>query len=416
MQDNRVYDIAVMGGGAAGTMAAIRASENKRDVVLLERNNIIGKKILLTGNGRCNLTNTAPVDIFIDKFSNQGKFLRTALYSFSNVDLMEFFRLNGLELKVEKEGCVFPSTNKASSVTCVLEDCLKKNNVDIIYETRINDIKKDGDRFILLSEEGTSFIARKVIVATGGASYKVTGSSGDGFDIAKRLGHTIIPLKPALVALKTKEAWVEDLQGLSLSDVRITFHCGSRKLKSYIGEMIFTHFGVSGPIILDMSRDVVIALFDNKEINMSIDFEPSLNREELKAKLADFFNLNGSLQIRNLLENLLPKKLVITLLANLCIFPDKHASQITKKERNAIVDNFKALTLTIVESLPIDEAMVANGGVSTKEIEQRTMESKVVPGLYFCGEVIDGRAPSGGYNLQQAFSTGYLAGQSARDN
>lgn len=409
----KIFDIAVIGGGAAGCMAAIRAGGLEKDVVLIERNDSLGKKILMTGKGRCNITNTASIDVFIKKFSPGGEFFRTAFFSFSNEDLMEFFRSKGLELKAERQGRVFPVTDNAKSVVSVLEGCLKDSGVAIIYNTRITAVEYKNGSFILTSEDSGSIEARKVIVAAGGASYKATGSSGDGFKIAERLAHSISPLKAALVPLKTKETWVKDLQGLGLENIRVTFHLGNKKLTSDVGELMFTHFGVSGPLVLDMSGDIVSAIEKYKEIPMTIDLKPGLRIEQLESKLVHKFSVKGSVQIRTLMQDMLPKRMVDVFLSLLKMPTAKRANQITKTDRRAIIDMLKALPLTITGSLPIEEAMVTGGGVSRKDINPRTMESKIVPGLYFAGEVIEGAASSGGYNLQQAFSTGYLAGENA---
>lgn len=410
------YDIAVIGGGAAGIMAAIRGGQRGRRVVLLERNNALGNKLMLTAHGRCNLTNTASRDVFIKKFSPGGEFLRSAFFSFSNEALMEFFRAKGLTLKVEKHGRVLPDTDKARSVMLVLKEYLRESGVDIKCAVRVFFIEHTADSFTLVSQDVLRIKAKKVIIATGGASYASTGSTGDGFAIAKQLGHTMTPLAPALVPLRTKEVWVKELQGLSLENVRITFHCAGKKLCSETGEMLFTHFGVSGPLVLDMSGDVVKALAEYKEVEMAVDFLPACSKEQLTAKLVDQFAAKGTAQIKNLMQDVLPKRMAAIFLSVANIAPEKRANQINKEERRAIAEALKAFPLTIVGSLALDEAMVTAGGVPRKEINPRTMESRLVAGLYFAGEVIEGRAPSGGYNLQQAFSTGSLAGEKAAES
>ncbi len=409
----QLYDIAIIGGGAAGCMAAIRARQLGKEVVLIERNTIIGKKILLTGNGRCNLTNTATIDEFLEKFGRSGEFLRSAFFLFSNNDLMEFFQDKGLKLRIESQGKVYPTTDKASSVVLVLEKYLKENSVDIMNDMRVINIERKGDDFILVSQDKICAKSKKVIITTGGKSYKITGSTGDGLNMASCLGHDIISSKPALVPLVTKESWVKDLQGLSLTDVRLIFYFADKKINSSVGEIIFTHFGVSGPLILDMSNDVVLAFEKHKEIRMFIDLEPNLTKDQLENKLRHEFSLKASLQIKNFMQNILPKRMVNIFLSIRKISPEKRVNQITKQERLDILGLLKTFPLVITGSLSIDEAMVTSGGVSRRCINPRTMESKIVPGLYFAGEIIDGRAISGGYNLQQAFSTGYLAGEMA---
>lgn len=409
----KIYDIAVIGAGPAGAMAAIRAGQLKRKVVLVERNDAICRKLLLTGRGRCNITNTASIDRFIDEFGKEGRFLRSALFAFSGDDMIDFFKSHGLELKAERQGRVFPVTDKASSVVEALEDCLAENGVKIIYNKRLESIERKNGFFQLEFEGEGDIQARKVVLATGGASFKITGSAGDGYRIAERLGHKIIPLKPGLVPLCTKEKWVKELQGLSLKNVRLTFECRNRKIVSDTGEFIFTHFGISGPLVLDLSRDVVAAMEKEKEVGLSIDLKPGLNKEQLEKRLLREFKDSGRMQLKNLINRLLPRRLVPIFLHLAGLDPERPANQVSQKERRSTINMLKALPLTIVGSLPIEEAMVTSGGISTREIDPRTMESRIVPGLYFAGEMIDGVASSGGYNLQKAFSTGYLSGGKA---
>lgn len=409
----KIYDIAVIGAGPAGIMAAVRAGQLKKDVVLIDRNDAIGRKILLTGKGRCNVSNIASIDAFIAKFGKQGDFLRTAFSAFSNNDLMDFFKAKGLQMNIERQGRIFPGTDKASSIVKVLGEYLRDNNVELLCNARLTDIKKINGAFELELENRGSLHARKVILAAGGASYKATGSSGDGFRFAKEFGHTIMPLNPALVPLKTKEAWVKELQGLSLENIRLTFQCDRKKIISGVGEFIFTHFGVSGPLVLDMSGEIVSILEKDKEVHLFIDLKPGLTEEQLEKRLLSEFRVKGNAALHNVLKRLLPQRLITVFIHLASLEPSKRASQITQSERRSMIRLLKALPLTITGSLPIEEAMVTGGGVSTKEINPKTMESKIIPGLYFAGEVIEGAAPSGGYNLQQAFSTGYLAGEKA---
>ena len=409
-----IYDIAVIGAGAAGSMAAICAGQLNKRVILLEKNELIGRKILMTGRSRCNLTNSGKLDTFIEKFGRHGQFLRTAFYAFSNEDVMDFFKANGLELKVERQGRVFPVTDNARSVTCVLENCLKKNRVDVRYKVRIRELRKDGGNFILDTGSGP-VTAKKVILATGGASYKDTGSTGDGFQIAQALGHTILPLSPGLVPLKAKETWVKEVQGLTLKNIRLIFVAGKKRITSRVGELLFTHFGVSGPLILDSSGELVRLLEKEKEISLLIDLKPGIENEEMKDKLLREVQEHGGREIKTMLASALPLRLAPLILKLINIDLHKKVHQMNKDERLKLAKILKELPLTITGSLPLEEAMVTLGGVSIKEINPRTMESRIVPGLYFAGEVIEGGAPSGGYNLQQAFSTGYLAGQAVSE-
>lgn len=396
-------------------MAAIRSGGLKKEVWLLERGDSLGRKLLLSGKERCNVTNTADLDDFMAKFGKQGDFLRTAFSRFFNQDLIDFFKVKGLELKVERQGRVFPVTDRASSVLDALKDYLRENKVKILYNTRVSAIKKEGDVFSLLSVDAGAqkLLARKVVLAAGGASFSRTGSSGDGFAMAGKLGHTITPLKAGLVPLKTKELWVKELQGLSLKNIRLSFKSKDKQIVSNIGELLFTHFGVSGPLVLDLSGSVLRLRDQNQELFLSIDLKPGLNPEQIEERLLREFRLQGSKSIKNILKELLPLKLVEVFL-NLCgLDPGKKGSQISKEEKSAIARLLKSLPLEISGPLPIEEAMVTCAGVPIKEINPRTMESRLVAGLYFAGEIIDASASSGGYNLQQAFSTGYLAGESA---
>jgi len=405
------YDIAVIGAGAAGSMAAIRAGRDKK-VILLEKNEIIGKKILMTGKGRCNLTNSGKLDTFIEKFGRPGQFLRSAFYAFSNEDLMDFFRSNGLELKSERQGRVFPATDNAHSVTQILEKLLEKNKIDVRYKIRIRELKRENGKFIL-DTDGGRVTAKKVILATGGASYKDTGSTGDGFQIAQGLGHTILPLKPGLVPLKTRESWVKEVQGLTLKNIRLVFIAGKKKIVSDVGELLFTHFGVSGPLILDLSADIVRLLSGESHVNLLIDLKPGIDTNEMEDKLLREVKEHGGREIKTMLASALPLKLAPLILRLVNIDLHKKVHQMNRDDRRRLAKILKELPLTVTGPLALEEAMVTCGGVSIKEINSRTMESKIVPGLYFAGEVIEGGAPSGGYNLQQAFSTGYLAGESA---
>ena len=406
------YDIAVIGAGAAGSMAAIRAGQLNKRVILLEKNEIIGKKILMTGRGRCNLTNSGKLDTFIEKFARPGQFLRNAFYAFSNEDVMDFFKFNGLELKSERQGRVFPATDNARNVTQVLEKCLKDNKVDLRYKVRIRELKRDGKNFIM-DTDGGPVTAGKIILATGGASYKETGSTGDGFQIAQTLGHTILPLRPGLVPLKTKEMWVKEVQGLTLKNIRLCFIAGKKKIMSDVGELLFTHFGVSGPLILDLSADIVRLLSEEGQVSLLIDLKPGIDSGEMDDKLLREIKEHGGREIKTMLAEALPLKLAPLILRLVDIEAHKKVHQMNKEDRRKLAKILKGLPLTITGSLALEEAMVTCGGVSIKEIDPRTMESRIVPGLYFAGEVIEGGAPSGGYNLQQAFSTGYLAGESA---
>jgi predicted Rossmann fold flavoprotein len=408
-----IYDVAAVGAGPAGIMAAIRAAELGKNVALIERNSCIGKKIMLSGAGRCNITNTCGMDGFLEAFGLNGKFYRSAFSAFFNNDLMNFFESKGLSLKVEDKGRVFPVTDMAISVVSILQDCLIKHKVNIIYKTRIISIEKNKDYFKISSEGKDSIYASSLILTTGGLTYAATGSSGDGFAIAKKFGHTVTKMVPALVPLKVKEKWISQLQGISLEGVRLTFRLAKKKVLSGVGDILFTHFGISGPLVLDMSNKIASLLFEHKEILLGIDIKPEVAVSNMEGTLLEEFNSGKNLQLKNFMKTYLPRKAVISYLESASLDPEKKINQITKDERKAILGLIKSFTLTVTGFLSVDSAMVTGGGISTKEINPKTMGSRLVGGLYFAGEIIDGCALSGGYNMQQAFSTGFLAGEAS---
>lgn len=407
------FDVAVIGGGAAGSMAAIRASRCGKKTVLIERNDSIGKKILMTGKGRCNLTNRGSLDDLLASFGREGRFFRTAFTRFGNEDLISFFTDRGLQLKTERQNRVFPADDKARSVVSFLERSLQEAGVTMRCGTRIRRIRKDGGGFVLETDEGKEMAARKVIMTTGGASYTATGSSGDGFVIARELGHAVRPLTPGLVPLCTKETWVQDVQGLALKNIRITCRSGRKRVDSGIGELLFTHFGVSGPLILDLSAAILALPHATDGISLAIDLKPGMTGDDVDGRLLADITKQGSKDLRNFLRLYMPVSLCDVFVRLAAISPAKKVSQLASDERRRVRDLMKALPLTITGSLSLDQAMVTTGGIPHAEIDPRTMASRLVPGLYFAGEIIAGAASSGGYNLQQAFSTGYLAGEEA---
>jgi len=408
----KIYDIAVVGGGPAGCMAAIRASQLGKKVILLERNEKIGHKLLLTANGRCNLTNTASIKVFMEKFGKRGSFYRDAFSKFSNHDLMDFFKTHDLELKEEEEGRVFPITEKAESVVDVLINVLDEYRVRILYNYRLKHLHKRSKIFKLSSTDNELVTAHKVILATGGVTYGFTGSTGDGLTIAELLGHQVTELKPGGVPLRTRDEWVHRLKGVTLENVGLSIGYGGKKLSLPQGNLLLTHFGVSGPVILDMSHDIIGLMDKHSDLKLYIDFKPGIKVENLGAQLMDDFQKHTKKSVKNYLKIHLPNSTIIPILNNIPIDPEKKLNQITKKERFQLQETLKALPLTINGHLPLNKAMVTCGGVSKKEIDPRTMESKLVKGLYFAGEIIAGCGRRGGYNLQQAFSTGYVAGDS----
>lgn len=409
----REYDLVVVGAGPAGITAAIRAGQLKKNVLLIERNNSIGRKLLLSGKGRCNLTNILSLEEFISKFGKQGDFLRSAFSLFFNQELMDLFRAKGLGLKIERQGRVFPVSDKADSIIEALNQYLLENKVKVLYNKRVRDIYKGKDCFELGLFEGQKIRAGKVVLSTGGVSFKAAGSSGDGFCIAGKFGHKIVPLMPGLVPLKAKEIWLKDVSGMILRNVRLTFISKAKRLSSKVGELHFTPFGVSGALVLDLSAKVADFLRSDKEVLLQVDLKPGLTFKQLENRILRDFKAGGNKKINELLRLLLPMKFIAAFLNLLHLDPESRANQISREKRREMTNLFKSLELHIRGCLNIEEAMVTRGGIAIKEINPRTMESRITPGLYFAGEIIDASAPSGGYNLQQAFSTGYLAGESA---
>jgi hypothetical protein len=406
--------IIVVGGGPAGMMAAIRAASLGQDVTLIEKNHFLGKKLLLSGKGRCNLTNLSDPESFLKRFSKSGQFLRDAFKKFFNQDLINFFKNRGLELKVERQLRVFPATARANSVLEVLKKELFKNKVKIIYKTQLRDIFiQDNKVKKLLLSDGLILATNKIILATGGISFGFTGSTGEGLAIAKRLGHTITTLRPGLVPLETKQKYPKILEGLTLKNICLKFFDGQRQILSDIGELLFTSFGISGPLVLSLSGQIVDWLNEGKYVYVEIDLKPALSVEQLNARLTREFKLNSKKTLKNVLKNLLPKRLVGIFVEIADIKPTRKVNQINREERKKLISLLKGLHLDILQARPIKEAMITRGGVSLKNINPRTMESRIIKGLYFAGEMIDVDADTGGFNFQAAFSTGYLAGESA---
>ncbi len=409
--------IIIIGGGPAGMMAAIRAASFNTEVILIEKNSCLGKKLLLSGKGRCNLTNACDLMSFLKRFSKNSEFLRDAFKIFFNRELMDFFKKRGLNLKIERQLRVFPVTDDSRSILDVLEKELKRVSVKIIYNTQVSGIDiVDNKVHGLKLQGGKSFSCDSLILATGGISYSFTGSTGDGLKIAEALGHKMISLRPGLVSLESLQPYPGSLEGLSLKNIRFCIVCGRKKITTDIGELLFTARGVSGPLVLSLSGQIVDFLNAKKKVFIGIDLKPALDREKLDNRFVREFRLRPKRAIKNMLKDLLPLRLIALFLKITNINPDKKAAQIDASERKALVDLFKALRLDIVKSRPIKEAMITKGGVCLKDINPRSMESRKICGLYFAGEMIDVDADTGGFNLQAAFSTGYLAGESAAEN
>jgi len=395
-------------------MAAIRAKASGQEVILLEKKNTLGNKLLLSGKGRCNLTNTEDLSNFLKRFSKNGDFLRDAFKKFFNQDLISFFEQRGLKLKIERQKRVFPQSDRSAGILQVLENELEKTGVQVICRSKVVDLivcagRAKGVRL----ENGRNLLCDRIILASGGASYSFTGSDAGGINIAKKLGHQIVPLQAGLVALEVKQNYPKKLEGLTLRNIRLKFSDGKREIISEIGELIFTSSGISGPLVITLSGRVMDLLGPDTKVYVKIDLKPALSIEQLDGRLLREFKSNSKKTIKNLLKELLPLRLIKVFIDAVGINLLKKCSQITQGERQKIISFLKAFQMEISGPRPMEEGMVTRGGVSLKQIDPRTMESRLVKGLYFCGEMIDVDADTGGFNLQAAFSTGYLAGESA---
>lgn len=403
--------IAVIGGGAAGMMAAIAAAQRGADVTLIEQNKICGKKLLITGKGRCNITNACPTEDIFRNIPTNPRFLYSAVYSFSNYDTVDFFEQSGVSTKVERGERVFPQSDKAASVADALVRKMRSLGV-IILHGKADKILTDRERVTGVSVDGKTVAASAVILATGGKSYPRTGSDGFGYGIAEKLGHSITKLRPALVPVETFED-TKPIMGLSLKNVTLTVADRSgKKLHSELGELLFTHFGLSGPLVLSASSHMGS---EPEKTIVEIDLKPALSEQKLEQRILRDFLKYINKDFRNALSDLLPQKLIDTVIARSEIDPFKKVNSVTREERRRLVSVIKRLSFTVKRYRPIEEAIVTSGGVSVREINPKTMESKIVKGLYFAGEIIDVDAYTGGFNLQIAFSTGHLAGESAAE-
>lgn len=411
--------VIVVGGGAAGMMAAYAAAENGHSVTLLEQNEKLGKKLFITGKGRCNLTNASDMEqVFANVMSNR-KFLYSAFYSYDNMQVISFFETNGMPVKTERGNRVFPVSDHSSDVIAALSRALSKQNVKVQLHTKVKELlveeALEGKQKITGVElsDHTKMQADAVIVATGGISYPSTGSTGDGYRMAEQTGHKMVTPTPALVPFETKEAWVKDLQGLSLRNVTVSICSGKKKLYEDFGEMLFTHFGVSGPLVLSASGSIRPREFE-KELSMYIDLKPALNQEQLDHRILREFDEMKNKQFKNALVHLLPAKMIPVMIALSGIDPETKVNEISRGQRQHLLELFKKFPLTITGLRDFKEAIITKGGISVKDVNPSTMESKRVEGLYFCGEVLDLDALTGGYNLQIAWSTGHLAGSSVQ--
>ena len=404
-------DVIVIGGGAAGMIAAIFAARNGKNVTLIEQNEKLGKKLFITGKGRCNFTNACDTEDLFQNVVTNPKFLYSAFYTFSNQMVMDFFEEIGLPYKVERGNRVFPTSDHSSDVIKVLEKELKKEHVEILLNTKVKSlIIEEGICKGIVLNNKRQLLSTSVIVASGGVSYPRTGACKDGYIFAEHAGHSIIKPQPSLVPFEFSDECCKDIMGISLKNVSATIYADGKKVYSDFGEMLFTHFGVSGPIIIKASA--YIHKYLEKELKLTIDLKPALDDKQLDERLLKDFQIFQNKQLKNSLDKLMPRALIPVVIEKSGLDGEKKVNELTKEERRMLGNTIKNLPFTIIGLRGWDEAIITKGGVKVKEIDPSTMESKITKGLYFSGEVLDLDALTGGYNLQIAWSTGYLAGVS----
>ncbi|MCI5605754.1 MAG: NAD(P)/FAD-dependent oxidoreductase [Clostridia bacterium] len=403
--------VIVIGAGAAGLIACGTAAKTADKVILIERNDIIGKKLLITGKGRCNITNSAEIEDIIASYPHNGKFMYSALYTFTNDDIVNLLESMGVKTKVERGGRIFPVSDKSRDVVNALKKYALRENTKLVF-AKVNKLIIENGKIKGVNTTKGDYFGDSVIVCTGGKSYPKTGSTGDGYMFAKQAGHTVVEPKPSLVPIVTAEKWTAELMGLSLRNISLTaYNSKNKKVFSDFGEMLFTHFGISGPVVLSMS----VHLKEQEKYRIEIDLKPALNEEQLDDRILRDFEKYNKKHLINSLDDLLPKALIPVIINLSGIEQHRQTGTITREERMKLAALLKHLPLTFKGFRPIDEAIVTSGGVKVSEINPSTMESKKVSGLYFAGEVIDIDGYTGGYNLQAAWSTGYLAGMNAAE-
>ena len=411
-------DVIIIGGGAAGMMAAYGAALCGHKVLLLERNEKLGKKLYITGKGRCNLTNASDLDTLFASFVRNSKFLYSSIYAFDNQAVMQLMEDYGLKLKTERGNRVFPQSDHSSDVIKTFHKILKNYQVEICYNTKVTKLLISNQQVTgveaLCNGKKKVWNAHSVILAAGGCSYPVTGSDGQAYELAAQAGHTVLEPKPSLVPLEVKEAYIKEMQGLSLKNVSVVLKKGKRELFQGFGEMLFTHFGVSGPLILSASAVANDAIYHG-ETQLLIDLKPALTKEQLDKRICRDFQENPNRAFKNVIGKLLPAKMISVIIELSGIDPDRQVNSITKEERLSLAELLKAFPCTITKTRGFQEAVITRGGVSVKEVNPSTMESKIVKNLHFAGEILDVDALTGGFNLQIAWSTGYLAGISISD-
>ena len=410
--------VIVIGGGPAGMMAAITAAEYGNEVIIIEKNSDFGKKLLITGKGRCNITSSLYMSDFIKNTPGNGQFLYSAFQNYTNTDIIEFLKRQGLEVKEERGNRIFPITDKSVDVLNCFKRKINELNIKKLFNTRVEKILIQNNNILGVRTDKEIIKTEKIILATGGKSYPLTGSTGDGYSIASSLGHKIIPIKPSLVPLIIYEKnECKEMQGISLKNTGIKINDESKNKLIYedFGEMIFTHFGISGPIILSSSAHLVRYkeiddLMKKRQIKLYIDLKPALTEEKLDDRILRDFKEFKNKQFKHSLDKLLPQKMIPIIIEKSCINENKKVNEITKEERKKLVNCLKKFELTIKDFRPVEEAIITSGGINVKEINPKTMESKIIKGLYFAGEIIDVDSYTGGFNLQIAYSTGFTAG------
>lgn len=410
---NDIYDVAIIGGGPAGMLSAGRAGELGANVILLEKNARLGRKLLITGNGRCNLTQAEfNIRDMVEKFGENGKFLFSSLSAFGVKETIEFFNNRGCKTKVERGDRVFPESDKAQDILDVLVKYMADNGVTISCSSEVTSLVKEDNRITRLITNKGEIIAKNYVLCTGGKSFPGTGSTGDGFKWVEKLGHHITELTPSLTALNIKDDWVKSLQGLSLKNIEVSILQNDTKKESIFGEMLFTHFGISGPIILSISKNVDKFLKKGK-VTLSLDLKPALDFIKLDKRLQrDFLKYHNKI-FKNSLDELLPQNLIPIIIDQSGIDPDKHVNSITKEERYKLLNLLKSLNMTVTSLQGFEHSLITSGGVAIKEIDPKTMRSKLIENLFFAGEIVDVDGPTGGYNLQVCWSTGYVAGENS---
>jgi predicted Rossmann fold flavoprotein len=408
-----VFDVVIIGGGPAGMLSAGRAAELGANVILLEKNARLGRKLLITGNGRCNLTQAEyNIRDMVEKFGENGKFLFSSLSTFGVKETIEFFNDLGCKTKVERGDRVFPESDKAQDVLDVLVKYMAENSVTVSCSSEVMSLEKEDNRITRLITNKGEIIAKNYVICTGGKSFPGTGSTGDGFKWVEKLGHHVTELTPSLTALNIKEDWVKSLQGLSLKNIEVSILQNDTKKESIFGEMLFTHFGISGPIILSISKNVGKLLKKGK-VTLSLDLKPALDFIKLDKRLQrDFLKYQNKI-FKNSLDELLPQNLIPIIIDQSGIDPDKYVNSITKEERHRLLNLLKSLNMTVTSLQSFEHSLITSGGVAIKEIDPKTMRSKLIENLFFAGEIIDVDGPTGGYNLQVCWSTGYVAGENS---